>query len=80
MIAQIYVDVIVFGSTSDVMKNEFVSTMQKKFETSILDELTYFNFLACKGAFLSQTKYAYNLGKLFGLDSAKVLNTNGTIK
>lgn len=71
MIAQIYVNDTMFGSTSNNMRNEFVTTMQKKLEMSMLCELNYFLSLRVKltinGAFLYQTKYTNNLVKCFGL-------------
>ena len=44
VVAQIYVDDIVFGSTSDNNVLEFVDQMQKEFEMSMVGELT--NFLS----------------------------------
>ena len=42
MIAQIYVDDIVFGGMSERMVQQFVKQMQSVFETSLVGELTYF--------------------------------------
>lgn len=48
--------------------------MKKEFEMSMVGELTYFFGLQLKrmdsGMFISQTKYARNLDKRFGLDYA----------
>ncbi|XP_024195878.1 uncharacterized protein LOC112199045 [Rosa chinensis] len=77
-IAQVYVDDIVFGSTSKHLVKEFQSVMESEFEMSICGELTFFLGLQIKqlntGLFLSQTKYAENLIKKFGLESKKVVN------
>jgi hypothetical protein len=42
MIAQIYVDDIVFGGMSNQMVQQFVHQMQSEFEMSLVGELTYF--------------------------------------
>ncbi|MCI38172.1 gag-pol polyprotein, partial [Trifolium medium] len=42
MIAQIYVDDIVFGGMSNKMVQHFVQQMQSEFEMSLVGELTYF--------------------------------------
>ena len=75
IIAQIYVDDIVFGSTSMSMLDIFVNQMKNEFEISMVGELTYFLGLQVKqmneGIFISQSKYAKNLVKKFGLENAK---------
>ncbi|XP_060966410.1 uncharacterized mitochondrial protein AtMg00810-like [Cannabis sativa] len=79
IVAQIYVDDIVFGSTSNSEVHVFVSQMQKEFEMSMVGELTYFLGLQVKqsdeGTFVTQSKYAKNLVKKFGLEKAKHTNT-----
>ncbi|XP_058733302.1 uncharacterized mitochondrial protein AtMg00810-like [Vicia villosa] len=74
MIAQIYVDDIVFGGMSDAMVKHFVSQMQTEFEMSMVGELTYFLGLQIKqmeeSTFLSQRKYAKIIVKKFGMDNA----------
>lgn len=56
MITHIYVDNILFGSTSNNTFNEFATTMQKEFEMSMLREVNYILDLQVKqtsnGAFL----------------------------
>jgi len=42
MIAQIYVDDIVFGGMSNKMVQHFIHQMQFEFEMSLVGELTYF--------------------------------------
>lgn len=65
LIAQVYVDDIVFGSTSKELADEFITAMQTKFEMSTVGELTFFRGLQIKEmkerTFLSQAKYANNL-------------------
>ena len=42
LVVQIYVDDIVFGSTSSDHMQEFVSQMKNEFEMSMVREFTYF--------------------------------------
>ncbi|XP_058741666.1 uncharacterized mitochondrial protein AtMg00810-like [Vicia villosa] len=73
MIAQIYVDDIVFGGMSDGMVKHIVSQMQTEYEMSMVGDLAYFLGLQIKkmedSFFLSQSKYAKNIVKKFGMDS-----------
>ena len=64
IIAQIYVEDIVFGAVSLHLVDEFVNQMKTKFEMSMVGELTYF-FGLQDGIFISQSKYAKNLVKKF---------------
>ncbi|WJX83468.1 hypothetical protein P8452_66129 [Trifolium repens] len=74
VIAQIYVDDIVFGGMSDPMVKMFVNQMQSEFEMSLVGELTYFLGLQVKQMedtiFISQSKYAKNIVKKFGMENA----------
>ena len=69
MVAQVYVDDIVFGSTSSSLVQEFQEVMWKEFEMSMCGELTFFlglqvqQFNEC--IFISQTKYTKNLVSKF---------------
>ncbi|KAG9439560.1 hypothetical protein H6P81_019725 [Aristolochia fimbriata] len=78
-LTQIYVDDIIFGSTSDCAKEQFVKYMQEEFEMSMEGELAYFLGFQIKqrvdGIFISQEKYARNLVKKFGLEDAKAMRT-----
>jgi hypothetical protein len=73
MIAQIYVDDIVFGWMSNKMVQHFIQQMQSEFEMSLVGELTYFLGLQVKQMedtiFISQSKYAKNIVRKFGLDT-----------
>ncbi|KAK6161572.1 hypothetical protein DH2020_004953 [Rehmannia glutinosa] len=79
LIAQIYVDDIVFGASSKKLLNEFVDCMSSTFEMSMVGELNYFLDLQIKqskdGIFISQSKYVRNLVKKFNLDSASHMKT-----
>ncbi|CAM8893336.1 unnamed protein product [Rhodiola kirilowii] len=74
IIAQIYVDDIVFGSNTQKLVDQFVEQMQKEFKTSMVGEMNYFLGLQViqkdDGIFISQGKYAKNLIKKFALEKA----------
>ncbi|RVW93475.1 putative mitochondrial protein [Vitis vinifera] len=61
LVAQIYVDDIVFGSISNEWALDFSKNMKSEFEISMVGELTYFLGFQVKqlkdGIFLSQSKY-----------------------
>ena len=79
IVAQVYVDNIIFGSTKDELAHDFSKLMQAEFEMSMIGELTHFLGLQIRqqdlGIFLSQSKYAKNLVKKFGLESASSVRT-----
>ena len=79
IVAQVYVDDIIFGSTKDELAHSFLKLMQAEFEMSMIGELTHFLGLQIRqqdsGIFLSQFKYAKNLVKKFGLESASFVRT-----
>ena len=60
LVAQIYVDDIVFGFTSNECALDFAKEMKSEFEMSMVGELTYFLSFRVKqlkdGIFLSQSK------------------------
>lgn len=65
MIAQIYVDSIMFEGMSSKIVDHFVSKMQVEFEMRMVGEITYFLGFQVKqmeyGIFISQSKYAKNI-------------------
>jgi hypothetical protein len=67
LIAQIYVDDIIFGATLDSQAHEFSEEMKQEFEMSMIGELNYFLGLQVKQTFerifISQSKYAKDLVK-----------------
>ena len=79
LVAQVYVDDIVFGATIDARAIEFSKEMKKEFKMSMVGEFTFFLGLQVKkrkeGIFISQEKYARNIVKKFGLDSKKHAST-----
>jgi hypothetical protein len=87
LIVQIYVDDIVFRATINSQAHEFSKEMKQEFEMSMIGELTYFLGLQVKqsseGIFISQSKYAKDLVKQFGLDGKShartLMNTSAKI-
>ena len=79
VVAQIYVDDIIFGATNDSLTHSFIDEMKAMFEMSMVGELTYFLGLQVKqtdsGIYINQAKYARNLVKRFGLDKASYVRT-----
>src|ERR1044072_3814978 len=59
---------------SDIMVQQFVKQMHSEFEMSLVGELTYFLGLQVKqmedSIFISQSKYAKNIVKKFGMENA----------
>ena len=79
MIAQIYVDDIVIGSTSSECALYFSKEKKSEVKMSMVGKLTYFLGFQVKQIkdriFLSQSKHARKLVKKFGLKSAKHYRT-----
>ncbi|XP_073277629.1 uncharacterized protein [Primulina huaijiensis] len=78
LICQIYVDDIIFGSSSQKHANDFVECMSTTFEMSMVGELQFFLGLQIKQMhdviFLCQSKYAKNLIKKFANENIKHMN------
>ena len=77
ILVQVYVDDIIFGSTNYKLCKQFEKLMTKKFEMSMMGELTYFLGLQIrqtdKGISISQEKYTRNLLKKYEIyDCASV--------
>ena len=79
IVAQVYVNDIIFGSTKDELARRFSKLMQAKFKISLIGELNHFLGLQIHqqelGIFLSQSNYTKNLVKKFGLESASSVRT-----
>ena len=79
IVAQVYVDEIIFGSTNDELAHNFLKLMQTEFEMSMIRVLNQFLGLQIhqqeSGKFISQSKYAKNLVKKFGLESDSSVRT-----
>jgi hypothetical protein len=78
-VCQIYVDDIIFGSTNKSLCEEFSRIMTKRFEMSMMGELTFFLGFQIKqlkeGTFISQTKYTNDMLKKFDMNNAKPMKT-----
>ena len=77
VVPQVYVANIIFESTKNDLAHSFLSMKQTEFEMSLTRELNYFLGLQIRqsdlGIFTSQSKYAKNLVKKFGLESTSLL-------
>jgi len=50
LIVQVYVDNIIYGSTNENMCKEFTDHIQNEFEISMIVEVRFIIFLACKSS------------------------------
>jgi hypothetical protein len=79
-ICQIYVDGIIFGSTSKSFCDEFTKVTTDRFELSMMGELKFFLGFQIKqledDMFISQTKYTHDLLKKFDMDKVKPIKTS----
>ncbi|TYK23188.1 gag-pol polyprotein [Cucumis melo var. makuwa] len=75
LVAQIYVDDIIFGGFPHDLVNNFINIMQSEFEMSMVGELSCFLGFQIKqkndDIIISQKKYAKNMAKKFGLEQAR---------
>jgi hypothetical protein len=78
-VCQIYVDDIIFGSTNQSWCEDFSRIMTKRFEMSMMGELTSFLGFQIKqlkeGTFICQTKYTKDMLKKFDMENAKPIKT-----
>jgi hypothetical protein len=78
-VCQIYDDDIIFGSTNQIFCEEFSRIMTKRFEISMMSELTFFLGFQIKqlkeGTFIYQTKYTRDILKKFDMTNAKPIKT-----
>ena len=69
IVAQVYLNVILFGSAKDELAHKFFKLMQAEFELIMIGKLNHFLGLQIRqqesGIFISQAKYAKNLVKFF---------------
>ena len=79
ILVQVYVDDIIFGSTSYKLCKQFEKLMTTKFEMSMMGELTYFLGLQIKqtekGISICQEKYLMNLLKKYELTDCSSVKT-----
>ncbi|GJW58715.1 putative ribonuclease H-like domain-containing protein [Tanacetum coccineum] len=79
MLVQVYVDDIIFGSTTKSMCTEFEECTHKRFQMSFMGELTFFLGLQVKQQsdriFISQDKYVADILKKFDFLSIRTATT-----
>ncbi|GJW89917.1 retrovirus-related pol polyprotein from transposon TNT 1-94 [Tanacetum coccineum] len=79
LLVQVYVDDIIFGSTSYKLCKQFEKLMTKKFEMSMMGELTYFLRLQIKqddkGILIGQEPYTRNLLKKYEISNSSSVKT-----
>ncbi|GJQ91095.1 retrovirus-related pol polyprotein from transposon TNT 1-94 [Tanacetum coccineum] len=79
IIVQIYVDDIIFGSTSQNLCDDFTKIMHDEFEMCMMGELNFFLGLQIKqmedGIFFNQSKCINEMLKKFGLEDSKPTKT-----
>ena len=79
LVAQIYVDDIIFGATNQSLCEHFAKEIQSEFEMSMMGELTFFLDLQVKqckdGIFINQSKYIKDMLKKFGFEDVKEIGT-----
>nr|GEW78688.1 copia protein [Tanacetum cinerariifolium] len=79
MLIQIYVDDIIFGSTSLKYCTEFLDLMVKCFEMSMMGEMKFFLGLQVNqfsnGIFINQSKYILDMLKRFGMENCDAVPT-----
>ncbi|GJT52260.1 retrovirus-related pol polyprotein from transposon TNT 1-94 [Tanacetum coccineum] len=79
IIVQIYVDDIIFGSTSQNLCDDFAKIIHDEFDMSMMVALNFFLGLQIKkmedGIFFNQSKYIKEMLKKFGLEDSKPTKT-----
>jgi hypothetical protein len=75
LLVQIYVDDIIFDGSSHVLVSSFQEMMEKEFQMSMMEELTFFLGIQVKqmkqGTFVHQANYMKDLIKKFAIADAK---------
>ncbi|KAK8624782.1 hypothetical protein V6N13_089668 [Hibiscus sabdariffa] len=75
LVVQIYVDDIIFGSTNELLCQDFAKWIQGEFEMSMMGELSFFLGLQIKqrkdDIFINQAKYIKEKLKKFGFENVK---------
>ena len=79
LVAQIYVDDIIFGATNQSLYEHFAKEMQSEFEMSMMEELTFFLGLQVKQCkdeiFINQAKYIKDMLKKFDFEDVREIDT-----
>nr|GEX27247.1 hypothetical protein [Tanacetum cinerariifolium] len=84
IIVQIYIDDIIFGSTSQCLCDNFEKIMHDEFEMSMMEELKFFLGIQIKQVedeiFFNQSKYIKEMLKKFELEDSKPTKTSMSTK
>jgi hypothetical protein len=79
LLAQIYMDDIIFDGSSHSLVSSFLAMMENEFHMSMMGGLTFFLGIQVKqikeGAFVHQAKYTKNLIKKFAMDDAQPVSS-----
>ncbi|GKA58965.1 retrovirus-related pol polyprotein from transposon TNT 1-94 [Tanacetum coccineum] len=79
LLVQIYVDDIIFASTTPELCDQFSKIMCSKFKMSMMGKISFFLGLQIsqspKGIFLNQSKYALESLKKYGMESSDPVDT-----
>ncbi|GJQ92188.1 retrovirus-related pol polyprotein from transposon TNT 1-94 [Tanacetum coccineum] len=79
LLVQIYVDDIIFGSTTPKFSKKFEKLMHSRFEMSLMGEMKFFLGLqihqSSRGIFINQAKYALDILKKHGMDKCDSIGT-----
>jgi hypothetical protein len=79
LLVQIYVDDIIFGSSSHSLASSFQEMMENEFQMSMMGELTFFLGTQVKqmkqGTFVHQAKYTKDLMKKLNMAELKPVST-----
>nr|GEV34013.1 retrotransposon protein, putative, unclassified [Tanacetum cinerariifolium] len=84
LVAQVYVDDIIFGSTDPRYATLFFDLMKSRFKMSMMGEMTFFLSLqvnqSSSGIFINQSKYVHEILKKYGLNTCDIVGTPMDIK
>ncbi|GKB58155.1 retrovirus-related pol polyprotein from transposon TNT 1-94 [Tanacetum coccineum] len=79
ILVQIYVDDIIFASTTTELCDQFSEIMCSKFKMSMMGKISFFQGLQIsqipRGIYLNQSKYALESLKKYGMESCDPMNT-----
>ncbi|KAJ9535689.1 hypothetical protein OSB04_un001159 [Centaurea solstitialis] len=79
VVIQVYVDDIIFGSTSKDLCKKFETIMTQEFKMSMMGEINFFLGLQVKqfpdGIFINQSKYIFDLLKKYDMSSYNSIGT-----
>nr|GEW05421.1 hypothetical protein [Tanacetum cinerariifolium] len=84
LVVHVYVDDIIFGSTDPRYATLFSDLMKRRFEMSMMGEMTFFLSLQVNqspsGIFINQSKYMHEILKKYGLNTCDIVGTPMDIK